>query len=240
MTFLLSKNGISHDDVTIVKAGSSTFPPALKNGDIDGGIALEPFASTMVEQGDAYVLQRMITAADSKQAFGGPYNLAGIVTRQNVIDTNPEQVQKVVNAIVRALRWMQAHTDGEIADALTSEVVGSDKARYVKTLYLLREFFSPDGTISTVGADNVLKAMNASGILTFKPSKSPFDFLDSHFVNATTKNTSIDKFPRQMTENHKESSLLHLRTIMLPIIVGVFSGIVLYVIILRKKTNQED
>ncbi|MEA3303858.1 MAG: ABC transporter substrate-binding protein [Pseudomonadota bacterium] len=59
LAFLLSKNGISPDDVTVVKTGSSTFPPSLKNGDIDGGIALEPLASTMVENGDAFVLQRL-------------------------------------------------------------------------------------------------------------------------------------------------------------------------------------
>ena len=165
LAFLLSKNGVSPDDVTIVKAGSSTFPPALKNGDIDGGIALEPFASMMVEQGDAYVLQRLITAEDSQQAFGGHYNLAGIVTRQDVIDSNPDQVQKVANTIVRALNWMQNHTEEEIANALSSEVVGSDKARYVRTLKLLKEFYSPDGRISANGAANILQSMLLSGVL---------------------------------------------------------------------------
>ena len=182
LAFLLSKNGVSPDDVTVVKAGSSTFPPALKNGDIDGGIALEPFASMMVEQGDAYVLQRLITVEDSRQAFGGPYNLAGIVTRQDVIDSNPEQVQKVVNAIVRALKWMQKHTEEEIADALLSEVVGSDKARYVRTLKLLKEFYSPDGKISSKGAVNVLAAMKASGILPEGLQQEQDVFLTNRFV----------------------------------------------------------
>jgi len=182
LAFLLSKNGISLDDVTVVKAGSSTFPPALKNGDIDGGIALEPFASTMVEQGTAYVLQRMITAEDSQQAFGGPYNLAGIVTRLDVIDSNPEQVQKVVSAIVRALEWMQTHTEEEIADTLSSEVVGSDKARYVRMLKLLKEFYSPDGKISSKGAVNVLAAMKASGILSEGLQQEQNVFLTNRFV----------------------------------------------------------
>jgi sulfonate transport system substrate-binding protein len=182
LAFLLSKNGVSPNDVTVVKAGSSTFPPALKNGDIDGGIALEPFASMMVEQGDAYVLQRLITAKDSQQAFGGPYNLAGIVTRQDVIDSNPKQVQKVVNVIVRVLKWMQNHTEEEIADALSSEVVGSDNARYVRTLKLLKEFYSPNGRISTEGADNVLAAMKASGVLPEGLQQEQDVFLTNRFV----------------------------------------------------------
>ena len=188
LAFLLSKNGVSPDDVTVVKAGSSTFPPALKNGDIDGGIALEPFASMMVEQGDAHVLQRLITVGDSQQAFSGPYNLAGIVTRQDVIDSNPEQVQKVVNAIVRALKWMQNHTEEKIANALSSEVVGSDKARYVRTLKLLKEFYSPDGKISAEGADNVLEAMKVSGVLAQQMSQNPKFFIASIFATNAGRN----------------------------------------------------
>ena len=246
LAFLLSKNGISLDDVTVVKAGSSTFPPALKNGDIDGGIALEPFASTMVEQGAAYVLQRLITAEDSQQAFGGPYNLAGIVTRQDVIDSNPEQVQKVVNAIARALKWMQNNTEEEIADALSSEVVGSDKARYVRTLKLLKEFYSSDGKISAEGADNVLAAMSISGVLTSKPSQPPSDFLTLRFVDIAERNTTTAKLPQhtdtqQRTDESPEGpSSSYLYTVILLVVIGVLAGIFFYVIILRKKTDQKD
>jgi len=120
LAFLLSKNGVSPDDVTIVKAGSSTFPLALKNGDIDGGIALEPFASAMVENGDAFVLQRLITMDDTLKAFGGHYNQAGILTRQKVIDNNRELVQKVTCALVKALRFIKEHTSEEIAFVLSS------------------------------------------------------------------------------------------------------------------------
>ena len=246
LAFLISKNGVSPDDVTVVKAGSSTFPPALKNGDIDGGIALEPFASIMVEQGAAYVLQRLITAEDSQQAFGGPYNLAGIVTRQDVIDSNPEQVQKVVNAIVRALKWMQNHTEEEIADALSSEVVGSDKARYVRTLKLLKEFYSPDGKISAEGADNVLAAMSISGVLTSNQSQPPSDFLSHRFVDIAERNTTTAKWPqhtdtqRKTDESPEEPSSSYLYTVILLVVIGVLAGIFLYVIIFRKKTIKKN
>jgi len=183
LAFLLSKNGISQDDVTVVKAGSSTFPPALKNGDIDGGIALEPFASAMVDGGDAFVLQRLITMADAQKAFGGPYNQAGILTRQEVIDTNPEQVQKFVNAIVRALRFIEEKTPQEIADVLSSEVTGSDKDRYIKTLGLLKDFYSVTGKTSIESATNTLEAMQFSGVLPAGINEKPAHFLTNRFVD---------------------------------------------------------
>lgn len=224
LAFLLSKNDVSPDDVTIVKAGSSTFPPALKNGDIDGGIALEPFASMMVEQGNAYVLQRLITAEDSQQAFGGPYNLAGIVTRQNIIDSDPEQVQKVVNAIVRALKWMQNHTEEEIADALSSEVVGSDNARYVRTLKLLKEFYSPDGKISAEGADNVLAAMKASGVLPEGLQQEQAVFLTNHFVTKAIS-LGVSMSSEQVSDDLDSQSSSHIWAAILGALVICVAGI---------------
>jgi len=184
LAFLLSKNGVSPDDVTIVKAGSSTFPPALKNGDIDGGIALEPFASAMVKNGDAFVLQRLITMHDTQKVFGGPYNQAGILTRQEVIDNNRELVQKVTCVLVKALRFIKKHTSEEIAFALSSEVTGSDRVQYTKTLDLLREFYSPTGKIEPLGVMNVLGSMRASEVLPNDVVIRPQQFYDNSFVLA--------------------------------------------------------
>ena len=184
LAFLLSKNGISPDDVTVVKAGSSTFPPALKNGDIDGGIALEPFASAMVKNGNAFVLQRLITMDDAQMAFGGPYNQAGILTRQEVIDNDREFVQKVTCALIKALRFIQEHTFEEVAFVLSSEVTGSDKEQYIKMLDLLREFYSPTGKIEPLGVANVLGSMKTSNVLPNDFLIRPQQFYDNSFVLA--------------------------------------------------------
>jgi NitT/TauT family transport system substrate-binding protein len=184
LAFLLSKNAVSLDDVTVVKAGSSTFPPALKNGDIDGGIALEPFASAMVENGDAFILQRLITMDDTLKAFGGPYNQAGILTRQEVIDNNRELVQKVTCVLVKALQFIKEHTSEEIAFVLSSEVTGSDKAQYTNTLDLLLEFYSPTGKIESLGVMNILGSMRGSEVLPNDVVIRPQQFYDNSFVLA--------------------------------------------------------
>lgn len=182
LAYLLSKNGVNPSDVTVVKAGSSTFPPALKYGSIDGGIALEPFASIMVEQKTAFVLKRLITMKDTQQAFGGPYNQAGILTRQDVIDNDRELVKKVTCVLIRALKFIQEHTSEEITYVLSTEVTGSEKERYVKTLDLLREFYSPTGKIEPTGALNVLHSMSASGVLANNLEFEPKEFYDNSFV----------------------------------------------------------
>lgn len=185
---LLSKSGVNPDNVNIINAGSATFPPALENGQIAGGIALEPFASFLVEQGKAFILADLNTLKDTERFFGGPYNQAGVMTRQDMIERRPDLVQKIVNIHVRALKWIQTHTPQEIADVLPIEVVGTDKVRYVKTLEKLREFYSPDGEINPRGVDNVLVSMQASGSLVDKLKNPPSDFYTNTFISESSKN----------------------------------------------------
>jgi len=232
LAFLLSKNGVSPDQVTVVKAGTSTFPPALKNGDINGGIAIEPFASIMVEQGDVFVLQRLITAEDSQKAFGGPYSLTGILTRQDVIDDSPELVRKTVRAHVRALAWIKDHTEEEIANVLSSEVVGSDKARYVKTLRLLKNFYSPDGVLSYEGAANVLEAMKVSGVLTDGTRLRPEAFLEDRFVRS---NTSLRMTPVDVKAKEPEAQATSGQNSVIAAIVLLAVAAGLIVLLRRKK-----
>jgi sulfonate transport system substrate-binding protein len=238
LAFLLSKNNVDLKNVSVIKAGTSTFPPALKNGNIDGGIAIEPFASMMVEQGDAFVLQRMITLEDSEKAFGGPYSLTGLLTRQDVIDAQPQLVQKVVNAQVRALKWIHNHSEEEVADALPSEVVGSDKQRYIKTLKLLKDFLSPDGMISTQGAENVLTAMNASGILDETAPPKASDFIDliyvQHSISTNESNRPRHQDTQQQDNNEFEKWPYVFLTLM--IIAGI---LMILFLISRKRKSLE-
>jgi len=184
LNYLLSKNGVSPEEVTVIKAGASTFPPALQNHQIDGGMALEPFASMLVENGDAFVLADLTTLADTEKTFGGPYNMTGILTRQKVIDTDPELVGKVVFAIRKALRRIATHSLQAIVDGLPATVVGTDKKRTIQTLGKLREFYSPDGQITPVGVENVFRSMQRSGALPKDaPSKDSPDWQKRFYTN---------------------------------------------------------
>ena len=184
LAYLLERNAVSLNDVEIVKAGSSTFPSALKNGNINAGIAGEPIASMMVEKGDAYVLVRLVSAQETQDTFGGPYNLLGLLTRQDLIDSNPELIQKVVNVHARSLEWLDGHSAEEIAAVLPTEVVGSDRGAFTKTLKLMKAFFSVDGSMSVEGAENVLLSMKLSGVFDFTKFFQVQNFLEDRFLVA--------------------------------------------------------
>jgi len=186
LAFLLAKNKVSLDSVEIIKTGTSTFPAALKNGTVDAGITGEPLASMMVEQGDAYVLKRLISSQETQDTFGGPYSLLGLVTRQDFIDSNPELVQKMVSIHLRSMKWISEHSAEEIANVLPFDIVGSDRDMYIKTLKLMKDFLSIDGSMSLQGAENVLSSMKMSGVFDSTASFNVGDFLNNTFIRVAS------------------------------------------------------
>ncbi len=167
---------------------------------------------------------------DSQKAFGGPYSLTGILTRQGVIDIQPNLVRKVVNVHVRALKWIREHSEEEIANVLSSEIVGSDKERYIKTLKLLKDFYSPNEELSTEGAANVLAAMKLSGILTDETRIRPESFLVSRFVDSV-RPTHMDAKPKEHgPRTASDSRLVYLVAGLLLLLVVV--GLIVF---LRRK-----
>ncbi|MCG8094265.1 MAG: ABC transporter substrate-binding protein [Candidatus Thiodiazotropha endolucinida] len=205
LSYLLHKSGVQQQEVTIIKAGASTFPPALENGQIDGGIALEPFASILEERGKAFVLADLNNLETAKQVFGGPYNQAGILVRQEMIDKSPDVVHRFVNAISRSLQWMSQQSEEAIAEVLPPQVTGSDKARYILTLKKLREFYSPEGRIDPEGVGNVMLSMSVSGAI---PENSGLDtgkfftnqFVESYLSVGNTVSTPVDEMDEDIGE----------------------------------------
>jgi hypothetical protein len=205
---LLTRSALDPVDVTIVDAGAATFAPALENRQIAGGIALEPFASILVEQDKAFVLADLNSLKDTETFLGGLYNQAGVLTRQDTIDKRPELVQKVVAIHVRALQWIHDHTPQEIAAALPAEVVGTDQARYVKTLEKLREFYSPDGMIVPEGVENVYKSMTVAELLpTFNTLKAELFYTNSFVTQALVPKAGVQRPSSSQNDTPKKGDI---------------------------------
>jgi NitT/TauT family transport system substrate-binding protein len=68
-------------------------------------------------------------------------------------------VQKLVNALVKALHFIQNHTAAEIADHLPADIYGGDRAIYIKALARSKPIFIPDGRMPANGPANVLRVL---------------------------------------------------------------------------------
>jgi len=158
LTYALNQAGLIQDkDYTFKPCGSGTMAATLDSKAVDACINSDPFITQYVAANKGFILKDYRTIKDTTELIGGPYQFTGAVTRADFIQQNPDVVQRVVNALVRANRYAQATASKDIAAKLPKTVTGEDVELYVKTLDAAKGYISPDGVIDPAGAQNVLK-----------------------------------------------------------------------------------
>jgi NitT/TauT family transport system substrate-binding protein len=146
MRAMTLKAGLNVSDVNFVAAGAGdTFIAAMKQGKVDVGITTQPTVLRMQKTGDAQLLVDLSKPDTTRAALGGDYPFISLFARADYIAKNKDIVQRVVNAYVKTLKWIQTHSPAEIADKLPADYYGGDKDGYVQALKDSMGMFSPDG-----------------------------------------------------------------------------------------------
>ena len=154
------KNGIATDQFTPIAVGAGdTFIAAIKQGTIDAGMTTEPTISRLLKTGDAKVLIDLRTPDGTRAALGGDYPFISIYMRSDWVASHKPQVQRLVNAYVKTLKWIGSHTPQEIADKLPVDYYAGDKDLYLAALTGSMPMFSPDGKMPAGAPDFVLKVL---------------------------------------------------------------------------------
>jgi len=149
MRAMTIKAGLSVADVTFVAAGAGdTFIAAMKQGKIDVGITTQPTVARMQKTGDGQLLVDLSKPETTRAALGGDYPFISVFARADYIAKNKDITQRVVNAYVKTLKWIQTHSPLEIAEKLPTDYYGSDKDAYVQALKDSMGMFSPDGKMT--------------------------------------------------------------------------------------------
>ncbi len=81
---------------------------------------------------------------------------------------NPNTVQALTNATVRALLWMQEASPQQILAAVPEEYLLGNKAMYLFAFNNVRPAYSKDGYFSEAGARTTLRALAS-----FNPAVKP-------------------------------------------------------------------
>ncbi len=181
---ILHHAGYSLRDVEIVPVGSGdSFIAAMAQKRIDVGMATDPTTTRLLMSGAASIRLDMTTPDETGLIFNGPYQFTGLLVRPDTIRAHPEVVQAVVNATVKALRFIRSHSAAEIAAKLPPAIVG-DSYIYVKSLEHSRSAFAKDGTIQLSGVANNIESQITFGRNLPAASRDPKLFLDERFVRA--------------------------------------------------------
>lgn len=185
LNHFLAMNGLKPTDVAIVGVGASAGAvAALRAGKIDAISNIDPAITMLEASGDLKVIADARTAAGSQALFGGTMPAGCLYAPTAFVTDNPQTVQAMTNAIVRALKWLQTATPEQVADTVPSDYLVGDKALYMSAFEKVRESYSLDGMVPEEGAANALKMVTSFNPAVSNESIKLADTYDNHFAQA--------------------------------------------------------
>ncbi|UQN14906.1 ABC transporter substrate-binding protein [Gulosibacter sp. ACHW.36C] len=172
----LQENGMELSDVSLVTTGTgSSAVAAMEGGQVVAGWMFEPAFSQFEERNDGTgILIDTRTHEGTTELFGeGGYAAETLYTKNEWLQANPDTAQAIVNATVRAIKWMHEHTAEEIAEAMPQDLIGDDFDSYVDVLDKNLEIYTDDGLMPEGGYEaNVQLLESAEGLTDLRPTET--------------------------------------------------------------------
>ena len=183
---LLAKDGLKPTDVSIVGVGAgSGAVAAMEKGELDALSNLDPVVTQLESTGKFVAVADSRTEKGMKDIYGGDYMASVIYVNSDFIKKNPNTVQAVVNAMVRADKWIAKATPQEITDLMPAEYKAGNPSLYKEALLKNMIGYSENGEMSLKAAENVYKVLRQ-----FEPSVMNAGKMD---LGATFDNSFVRK-----------------------------------------------
>jgi NitT/TauT family transport system substrate-binding protein len=161
-SFVLAQAGLKASDVSFIGVGAGAGAiAALQSGQIDAIANLDPVMTKLDRAGDIRIVSDTRTLADTVKVFGGNMPAGCLYASQSFITKNPNTTQALTNAMVRALKWLQAASGKDLISTVPESYLLGDRALYLDSWQHVREALSPDGLMPADGPATSLKTLQA-------------------------------------------------------------------------------
>jgi NitT/TauT family transport system substrate-binding protein len=160
VNYFISRDGLKPSDISVVGVGlSATAITALKSGQIDAVSNTDPVMTKLEQDGDVKIIADTRTLKGTEQVLGGPMPAGCLYAPVDFIKKNPNTVQALTNAIVRADKWIHTASPQDVLRTVPEVYVLGDPALYLFSFNKVKEAISTDGTISDAGAKTALRVI---------------------------------------------------------------------------------
>jgi NitT/TauT family transport system substrate-binding protein len=154
------KAGLKASDAPIIGVGGgASAVAAMKQGQVDLISHLDPVISKLEADGDVSALIDTRTEAGTKALFGGANPAAVLYLKNDFAEKNPVTTQKLVNAFVKALKWLETAKPEEVADLVPAEYHLGDKPLYLRSVKNSLESYSRTGVSSPEAMKSMYDAL---------------------------------------------------------------------------------
>ncbi|MBL7490967.1 ABC transporter substrate-binding protein [Frankia sp. AgB1.9] len=158
--FLAAQKGLKSADFHRLAVGAgSTAIAAIKGGSAACVMTTQPTVTAMQKLGIAYSAIDLATTSGATTALGGAWPAAGVIALTSWVNSHKDATQRVVDALVATMHWINTHTATDIANALPPTYVQNSvisKADYISALSQDKGQFLPDGIMPAGGPKTVL------------------------------------------------------------------------------------
>ena len=160
--YMMAQAGLKPDDAVFIGTGSGgTVVAAVQHGEVDAISNADPMITKLDREGAIKIVADTRTLEGTTKVYGGPYPAATLYTQSAFIEKNPNTVQALVTALVRGLKWVQAHSAEDIAKMTPEEYMLGDRPLFVEAIKANHAAYSPDGRFMKDGPETALKVLKA-------------------------------------------------------------------------------
>jgi NitT/TauT family transport system substrate-binding protein len=158
--YAMLKAGLKTSDAAIIGIGAgASAVAAIKQGQVDIISHLEPVISKLEADGDVVVLIDTRTEAGTRAVFGGSNPAAMLYTKNDFIKANPITTQRLANALVKALKWLETAKPEDVAELVPPEYHLGDKPLYIRAVKSSLESYSRTGVPTPDGMKSMMDAL---------------------------------------------------------------------------------
>jgi NitT/TauT family transport system substrate-binding protein len=184
VNYFIAQGGLKPADISVLGVGAgSTVIAAIDQGRVDVISQTDPAVTILEKEGKVKVIAETRTPEGTEKLFGGPMPAASLYAPIEFIRKNPNTVQALTNATVRALLWMQDASPQQILATVPEEYLLGNKAMYLFAYNNVKTAYSKDGMFPEAGAKTTLKTL-----ATFNPAIKPAEIkLSETYTNEFVK-----------------------------------------------------
>lgn len=163
INYLIRKSGLKTEDYVPVPVGSgNTLIASMEQGKVDAAWATQPTIALLEKRGIAFSLVDMESVEGMMSVAGSLYPSSCLYMSADYVKQHPEIVQKLANAFVKTLAYIQTHSAEEIAELMPKEYYAGDKELYIQALASSLHMFTTDGIMPEGGPESVLEVLSTS------------------------------------------------------------------------------
>lgn len=168
--YLAARYHLSSKQFTRVAAGDGdTMIAAIQHHRIACGMTTQPTVTAIEKKGAGYSAIDLATTAGVQRWLGGFWPTACVLARADWVSSHKATVQKVVDALVATMHWINTHSATQIAAHLPADFVSNSlisRPDYISALATDKAQFLPDGMMPANGPATVLAVEKLAGKIT--------------------------------------------------------------------------